>query len=47
VHVIEGEGAALLTRVHHTVGDGIALARVLLSGTDQGAGTGCWRSSMI
>jgi diacylglycerol O-acyltransferase len=37
-HLIEGvgEGAALLTRVHHAVGDGIALARVLLSATDEG-----------
>jgi hypothetical protein len=29
-------GAAVLTRVHHAVGDGIALARVLLSATDAG-----------
>jgi WS/DGAT/MGAT family acyltransferase len=38
VHLIEGvgTGAALLTRVHHAVGDGIALARVLLSATDGG-----------
>jgi diacylglycerol O-acyltransferase len=31
-----GHGAALLTRVHHAVGDGIALARVMLSATDSG-----------
>ena len=38
VYLIEGvgEGAVLLTRVHHAVGDGIALARVLLSATDGG-----------
>jgi WS/DGAT/MGAT family acyltransferase len=38
VHLIEGvgDGAVLLTRVHHAVGDGIALARVLLSATDGG-----------
>jgi len=29
-------GAAVFTRVHHAVGDGIALARVLLSATDAG-----------
>lgn len=35
-HVIEnyGEGAALLVRLHHCIGDGIALAFVLLSMTD-------------
>jgi nucleotide-binding universal stress UspA family protein len=33
-----GDGAVLLTRVHHAVGDGIALARVLLSATDDGDG---------
>jgi diacylglycerol O-acyltransferase / wax synthase len=31
-----GRGAAVFTRVHHAVGDGIALARVLLSATDAG-----------
>jgi hypothetical protein len=38
VYLIEGvgEGAVLLTRVHHAVGDGIALARVMLSATDGG-----------
>src|SRR6478752_5376735 len=38
VHLIEGvgDGAVLLTRVHHAVGDGIALARVMLSATDGG-----------
>lgn len=38
VYLIEGvdTGAVLLTRVHHAVGDGIALARVLLSATDGG-----------
>src|SRR4051812_20413285 len=29
-------GAAVLTRVHHAVADGIALARVMLSATDAG-----------
>src|SRR6187549_3155202 len=38
VHLIDdfGSGAAVLTRVHHAVGDGIALARVMLSATDGG-----------
>jgi diacylglycerol O-acyltransferase len=38
VHLIEGvgDGAVLLTRVHHAVADGIALARVMLSATDGG-----------
>ena len=38
VHLIDGfgSGAAALTRVHHAVGDGIALARVLLAATDGG-----------
>jgi WS/DGAT/MGAT family acyltransferase len=38
VYLIEGfgAGAVLMTRVHHAVGDGIALARVLLSATDGG-----------
>ena len=43
LHLIEdvGDGAVLLTRVHHAVGDGIALARVMLSATDGGdAGPG-------
>lgn len=36
-----GGGAAVLTRVHHAVADGIALGRVLLSATDAGdAGPG-------
>jgi WS/DGAT/MGAT family acyltransferase len=35
-HLIEqyGEGSALLGRMHHSIGDGIALIRVLLSMTD-------------
>jgi WS/DGAT/MGAT family acyltransferase len=33
-----GSGAALLTRMHHCIADGIALARVLLSLTDQAPG---------
>jgi WS/DGAT/MGAT family acyltransferase len=43
VHLIEGFGdmSILLTRVHHVVADGIALARVMLSATDGGdAGPG-------
>ena len=38
VHMIEGVGggAVLLTRVHHALADGIALARVMLSATDGG-----------
>jgi len=38
VYLIDGfgPGAAVLTRVHHAVGDGIALARVMLSATDAG-----------
>jgi WS/DGAT/MGAT family acyltransferase len=38
VHLIDdfGPGAAVLTRVHHAVADGIALARVMLSATDGG-----------
>ena len=38
VHLIEGvgSGAALLTRVHHAVGDGVTLARVLLGASDDG-----------
>ena len=38
VYLIEdfGSGAAVLTRVHHAVADGIALARVMLSATDGG-----------
>lgn len=36
--MLEGEtGAALLVRVHHALGDGFALARVLLSLADEGA----------
>jgi WS/DGAT/MGAT family acyltransferase len=36
IHVIEGygEGTAVLSRMHHCIADGIALARVLLSLTD-------------
>ena len=38
VYLIEGfgSGAAVLTRVHHAVADGIALARVMLSATEGG-----------
>jgi WS/DGAT/MGAT family acyltransferase len=38
VYLIDGvgTGAAVLTRVHHAIGDGIALARVMLSATDGG-----------
>jgi WS/DGAT/MGAT family acyltransferase len=38
VHLIEGvgDGAVLLTRVHHAVGDGVTLARVLLGASDEG-----------
>ena len=42
LHLIEGyeAGCALLLRVHHCIADGIALARVLLSLTDERAGGG-------
>jgi hypothetical protein len=45
VYLIDGfgTGAAVLTRVHHAIADGIALARVMLSVTDavdDGAGSG-------
>jgi WS/DGAT/MGAT family acyltransferase len=38
-HMVEGfgEGSALLVRIHHTIADGIALARVLLSLMDEDA----------
>jgi WS/DGAT/MGAT family acyltransferase len=38
-HLVEGfgQGSALLVRIHHTLADGIALARVLLSLMDEGA----------
>src|SRR4051794_12365424 len=38
VHLIEGfDGrAVLMTRVHHAVGDGVSLARVMLAATDAG-----------
>ena len=38
VHLIEGvgHGAALMTRVHHAIGDGVTLARVLLGASDEG-----------
>ena len=38
VYLIEdfGSGAAVLTRIHHAVGDGIVLARVMISATDGG-----------
>lgn len=40
VHLIEGYegGAALLWRIHHCIADGIALTRVMLSISDEGAG---------
>ena len=42
IYVIEGygEGTAVLTRMHHCIADGIALARVLLSLTDAEPGAG-------
>ncbi|WP_257452438.1 WS/DGAT/MGAT family O-acyltransferase [Archangium lipolyticum] len=42
LHLIQGyeAGGALLMRVHHCISDGISLARVLLSLTDDGAGGG-------
>jgi WS/DGAT/MGAT family acyltransferase len=42
LHLIEGyeAGSALLLRVHHCIADGISLARVLLSLTDERAGGG-------
>ncbi len=35
-----GEGAAMITRMHHCIADGIALARVMLSLTDSAADVG-------
>jgi diacylglycerol O-acyltransferase len=35
-----GEGAAIITRMHHCIADGIALARVMLSLTDSAADAG-------
>jgi diacylglycerol O-acyltransferase len=42
VHLIEGYegGAAMLWRIHHCIADGIALSRVMLSITDDGAEAG-------
>ena len=42
LHLVDGygPGCALLFRVHHCIGDGIALARVMLSLTDGAAGAG-------
>jgi WS/DGAT/MGAT family acyltransferase len=42
MHVVDGyqEGSVILTRVHHSIADGIALVRVLLSLTDDSPG---WR----
>jgi WS/DGAT/MGAT family acyltransferase len=39
LHMVDGfgEGGALLVRIHHTIADGIALARVLLSLMDEDA----------
>ncbi len=41
-HLIDGfgNGSAVLSRIHHAVADGIALARVLFSLTDDGADAG-------
>ena len=38
IHLIEGvgDGAVLMTRVHHAIADGVTLARVLLGATDDG-----------
>jgi len=40
MHLIDGYrgGSVLLTRIHHSIADGIALVRVLLSLTDESAG---------
>ncbi len=35
-----GDGAALLLRIHHAIGDGVALARVMLSAADGGMDDG-------
>ena len=46
LHLIEGSqevGGALLMRVHHVIADGISLARVLLSLTDEHASGGAGR----
>ena len=46
LHLIEGSqevGGALLMRVHHVIADGISLARVLLSLTDEHASRGTGR----
>ena len=49
VYLIDGfgDGAAVLTRMHHCIADGIALARVMLTLTDGGptAGDGMFESS--
>ena len=40
LHFVEGvgsEGAALVCRLHHCIGDGVALVRLLLGLTDEGA----------
>jgi WS/DGAT/MGAT family acyltransferase len=41
-HLVEGfaEGSAIFARMHHCIADGIALARVLLSLTDDGSDAG-------
>jgi diacylglycerol O-acyltransferase len=40
VHVVDGPGAGstLVARIHHAMGDGVALVRLLLGLTDEGAG---------
>jgi len=42
IHHLQGfeEGSILVARVHHSLGDGVALVRVLLELTDEGAGRG-------
>lgn len=35
VHGVNGEGSAMICRIHHAIADGIALLRVLLSMTEQ------------
>ena len=40
LHLVEGygKGCAIVTRIHHCMGDGVALVRVLLELTDEGTG---------
>ncbi|HTT31417.1 MAG TPA: wax ester/triacylglycerol synthase family O-acyltransferase [Solirubrobacteraceae bacterium] len=39
-----GEGAAMISRIHHCIGDGVSLARVMLSLTDSAPDAGIERS---